>query len=89
MEIKIHSLNHEEYTKLIDYIQKAENISGKGTEIKEVPIYQINVEKAIGNPPEYRGITLEFQDITLEQFPQDKQTIRNSLKGLIDLLPIR
>ncbi len=89
MEIKINSLDHEEYSKLIDYIEKAGDISIEGEKIKKRSIYQIHLENATGNPPIYRKITITVQDKVLNQFPQDKQTIRNSLKGLIDLLPIK
>jgi len=88
MEIKIKSnLSHEEYMALIDYIDKAGETRWGGTEIKKEPIYEIlSIEKVSGNPPVYRDVTIDVREMTLDKFPEDRTKIRESFKGLIDLL---
>ena len=80
--IKIDVLNQEKYNKLISYIGKAGILKWGGSSIQ--PIYEIeSIEDASGNPPFYKNIKIV---ILSTERKGDKEHIRKSLKGLIDLL---
>ncbi len=80
--IKIGILDQKEYNKLISYIEKAGTL--KWTDSSDQPIYKIeSIEDVSGNPPFYKNIKIVIHPTEMEN---DKEEIRKSLRGLVNLL---
>lgn len=100
MELKIDSLNHEQYTKLIEYLNKDIFPSQDVTKIGPISLYEIkSIENIQGiNPVRYENIILKIKtydemkkssgyiENTEKTIKEDKKRVKESIKGLIDLL---
>ena len=86
MEINIPDINidHEKYNKIVNYLRsEKQKIRQKGAGKPLEDIYDF-YSKGRGNPPRY---TLNIKvKSALEEFPEESKKVKESLKGLINLL---
>ena len=85
LEIEIQNLNHDEYIQITSYIEDAGKIHWGD---KETPIYKLrSIENFVkGNPPRYYSFKIKVTRGELLRRPEDREKVKESLKGLMDLL---
>ena len=84
IEISINGISHEKYNQVIDYLRdEKQKIRQKNAGKTLEKIYHFYV-KGNGNPPKY-DLTINLRR-PLEEFPEDAKKIKESFKGLIELL---